>query len=460
MNKSTLSSKLFIRIAPTIIATILLIGGLAFYSADKEINTVYDAQLISNANVLWTLISDEIKENDGDLDKPKKVDDIDLSKGNQLALNESADEYADSRMFRIWKSGRNVLYSDTALPNNIPNQNAGFSIVQYKDEMWRIYSLPIPNKPISIEVGEKMDLRETLVENILLNLALPLLLLVPVVGILIWFGIGSGLGTIRSLVAQIIIRSPDDLSHVNVETLPKDLLPLGKSLNQLFSKLEQSFTVEKRFTDHAAHQLRTPLATLKLQLQMLQQASSDEEKKTLINEVLQSSDRASKLVNMLLTASRLSHQPINLHQIAVYPVIASSMADLGLLARHKNIEMSLEGAEDASVLADEILLKLMINNLIENAIKYTPENGNIWVKIFPQIDSCKITITDTGCGIPEAERELVFERFYRVDTPKAEGSGLGLAIVSAIIKRFSGSIKLKTPDSGAGLMVEVILPTK
>ena len=455
MNKTTLGHKLFIRIAPTIIATILLIGGLAFYSSTKEIDTVYDAQLISNANVLWTLVSDEIKE--GEEDYPKKVDDIDLTVANQLALNDSADDYADSRMFRVWKSGKIMMYSDTALPTTVPQQSNGFSTIHYKNEAWRIYTLPVSKNDIVIEVGEKTDLRNTLVANILINLALPLLLLVPIVGVLIWFSIGNGLGVIRDLVEQIRKRSPDDLSHVNAELLPKDLAPLGKSLNQLFTKLEHSFTAEKRFTDHAAHQLRTPQATTKLQLQMLAKAHTPEERQTLLNELMLSNERATKLINMLLTSARLNHQSVLLQPTAIYPATASVMAELGLLAKQKKIEMSLEGGEDITAMADEVLLKLMMHNLIENAIKYTPENGAVRVKIEPQEGACKISVSDTGCGIAEKERELVFGRFYRVATPEAEGSGLGLAIVAEIIERFEGTIELKTPDSGSGLLMEVIL---
>ena len=458
MNKTTLSRKLFIRIAPTIIATILLIGGLAFYSATKEINTVYDAQLISNANVLWTLVSDEIKE--GERDYPKKVDDIDLTVANQLALNDSADDYADSRMFRVWKSGTIMMYSDTALPTIVPKQGNGFSTIHYKNEDWRIYTLPISKNDVFIEVGEKMDLRNTLVANILINLALPLLLLVPIVCILIWFSIGNGLGVIRDLVEQIGKRSPDDLSHVNAELLPKDLAPLGKSLNQLFTKLEHSFTAERRFTDHAAHQLRTPQATTKLQLQMLAKANSAEEREALIKELMLSNERATKLINMLLTSARLNHQSITLQQMSIYPAIASVMAELGLLAKQKKIDMALEGNEHITVLADEVLFKLMMHNLIENAIKYTPANGKVRVKIEPQEKSCKISVSDTGRGIAEKERELVFGRFYRVSTPEAEGSGLGLTIVAEIVNRFKGKITLKTPDSGKGLLAEVILPSE
>ena len=457
MNGGTLSSKLFIRIAPIIVLTILLIGGLAFCSANKEINTVYDAQLISNANVLWTLISDELQE--ATQKGPKEIDDIDLTGTNQITFNESADDYADSRMFRVWKSNKIMIYSDTALPSSIEKQPTGFSTVTYNNESWRIYSLPLPGDKVSIEVGEKRSLRNKLVANILFDLAWPLLLLVPIVGAMIWLGISSGLGAIRSLVSQIRSRTPDDLSPVDTSVLPKDLLPLSHSLNYLFTKLDQSFTAEKRFADHAAHQLRTPQATIRLQLQMLAAATTEKEKKEILHELMLSNERAGKLINMLLTSARLSHQPVHLQALAAYPAIAAVMAYLGVIAKEKKIEMELSGVEDACVLADETLFKLMMANLIENAIKYTPSGGNIWVKTTAQNKTCHISISDTGCGIPEEERALVFERFYRIAIPEAEGSGLGLAIVAEIVERFSGSIELKKPKNSTGLLVEIILPT-
>jgi len=138
--------------------------------------------------------------------------------------------------------------------------------------------------------------------------------------------------------------------------------------------------------------------------------------------------------------------------------VATVMADLGLLAREKHIEMSLEGPEDALVHSDAALLKLMLHNLVENAIKYTPAHGQVWVQIMPHVKGYQLSITDTGCGIPVEERALVFGRFYRVATPEQEGSGLGLALVAEIIEKLGGSIALQSPPSAVGLRVEVLLP--
>ena len=297
-----------------------------------------------------------------------------------------------------------------------------------------------------------------IVANILLQLSFSLLILVPAVGLLIWLGIKSGLGTIWTLVRAIRSRSPDDLSSIPVDDLPRDLSPLGKSINQLLAKLEHSLTAERRFSDHAAHQLRTPLAGLKLQLQMLAKEDDESERMTLIDDLTRSTNRATHLVEQLLRAARVSHQPVNMKALPLYHIAASVIAEMAKVAAEKQLDISLEGQEEANVRADELLMKLMISNLLDNAIKYTPVSGKIRISLLPRDGMWCLTISDTGPGISESEREAVFHRFYRAANPVTDGAGLGLAIVGEIIDRLSATIALKTPENGQGLRVEVLLP--
>jgi two-component system sensor histidine kinase QseC len=456
MSRSTLTRKLFFRITPTILITIAIIGAFAFHSATREINNIYDAQLINDANVLWTLLQREFEK--PGLHPSKQINDIDLAMGNQLAMNEDADDYAEAHMFRAWKDGKIRVFSSTAFPENVPEQRVGFTDITYENEAWRVYSLPIPQTSIVMEVGEKRALRETLVSNIMLNLFFPLLILVPIIAFLIWFGINSGLSTIHGLVRQIRSRSPDDLSVIPIDTLPRDLSPLGRSINQLLDKLDRSLTAERRFADHAAHQLRTPQAGLKLLLQMLGNAESEKERKSIISDLVASNDKAMHLIEQLLRAARVSHQPMQLKGVSLYNTAASVVAELGNIITQKQLDVSLEGNEAAEVSADEPLLRLLISNLIDNAVKYTPQGGTIKVLITPENESWLLSITDSGPGIAAQHREIVFQRFYRADTPGAEGAGLGLAIVSDIVERFSANIALNIPESGKGLRVDVLLP--
>ena len=458
MTNSTMTRRLFFRVTPTVLITIGLIGALAFRSTTQEINRVYDAQLVTNTNVLWMLIAHELTDGDNHL---KTIDEKDSEAGeapDEDDNTEALNEYADARMFRIWRNGKIVMYSDTGLPASVPKQQSGLSDLEYQQEHWRIFSRPLPHTNVTIEVGEKISLRETLVDNILLDVVFPLLVLVPIIGALIWLGITNGLGTIRTLVAEIRSRSPDDLSPISLLSLPRDLTPLGKSINQLLAKLENSFIAERRFADHAAHQLRTPLARFKLQLQMLADADSEEERQSLIHGLLGSNEQATHLVEQLLRAARVSHQPIQLQPVNLYDAAQETLTEMHTLSAQKQLTIELKGSPDAEIQADDALLGLMLSNLVENAVKYTPEGGAIRLHIDDAEDAYQLTIEDSGPGIAESEREAVFHRFYRSESAPNDGAGLGLAIVADIIARFNGSITLSTASSGSGLRVEVIIP--
>lgn len=456
MRSHTLTRSLFFRITPTILITIFIIGVLAFKGATRQINHVYDAQLISSANMLWLVVEDEMLEPKA---RYKRIRKIDLSVSDQKSLNEFASAYADNRMFRVWQGNKLAMISDKAPTVGIPQQDSGLSDVEDDDGYhWRVYTLNIPGTNITVEAGEKTSLRASLVRDILLTLAAPLVLLIPIIGWLLWVGISSGLGTLRSLMAQIRSRSPDDLSPLALAQVPRDLAPLGNSINQLLDKLERSFSAERRFAEHAAHHLRTPLATLKLQLQLLEQARDKKERESLMIDLKASIDRAARLVSQLLTSTRVSYQPVIRVPIDVKTITTTIIGELAPIATQKHITLSLRGEAGLVVMGDETLMRLLIGNIIENALKYTPEHGAVTVTLRGDDAQVFITVTDSGPGIPEVERAHVFQRFYRVGTPKEQGTGLGLAIVSETLARLSGTIALKTPQSGEGLEVEVALP--
>ncbi|MBB3456808.1 two-component system OmpR family sensor kinase/two-component system sensor histidine kinase QseC [Rhizobium sp. BK313] len=456
MNNSTLTRKLFFRIAPVVVVTIVVIGAFAFNSATREINNIYDAQLIDDANVIWSLLRRPLERAPDR--SPRQIDDIDFNMDNQLSFNEDADDYADAHMFRAWVDGRIRFYSSTAFLSDVPQQKVGFTTITYKGEDWRVYSLPIPSTTIVMEIGEKIALRQTLVSNILLNLFFPLLVLVPVIGFLIWLGINSGLRTIHGLVRQIRTRSPDDLSAIPVEGLPRDLLPLGRSINQLLQKLGHSLTLERRFSDLAAHQLRTPQASVKLLLQMLGNSDSEQERQTIIANLVASNNRAIHLIEQLLRLARVSHHPLNPTPVQLYHMVASVLAEFGNIITSRQLDVLLEGDETAQVKTDDSLLHMMISNLLDNAIKYTPVAGRIEVAVTSESELWRISISDSGPGIPPDERAAVFQRFYRLDTLHTEGAGLGLAIVADTAERLAATIQLSTPRWGTGLRVDLRLP--
>ena len=191
---------------------------------------------------------------------------------------------------------------------------------------------------------------------------------------------------------------------------------------------------------------------------MLANAESEQERKMIVGDLVASNEKAMHLIEQLLRAARVSHQPMLLKSVSLYNTVASVIAEFGNIIHLKKLEVSLHGNEDAQVNADEPLLRLMIANLVDNAIKYSPVGGTIEASITPKNESWLLSISDSGPGIAAQHREAVFRRFYRVDTPHAEGSGLGLAIVADIIDRFSATIALNAAASGRGLSVDVLMP--
>lgn len=452
----TLSQRLFLRILPTLIITIAVIGFFAYRSATREIDNIYDAQLINDANVLWSLMKHPLTR---PFAKPTvRVPDLDFNMDNQLALNDDADDYADAHSFRAWKDGALAFASSNAFPADVKRFRAGFSDVSYREELWRIYSLPIPNSDITIEVAEKIVLREGLVENILLNLAFPLMVLVPVIAIIIWLAINNGLINIRELVSQIRARTPDDLSIIATRGLPRDLAPLVHSLNNLLRKLGRSLTMERRFSDLAAHQLRTPQAGIKLLLQLFDRADSDDERRALLKDLVVSNDRAMHLIEQLLRLARVSHQPLQLEPLPLPEIAAAALGDFGAMLHSRSFDAGLVGVKDAIVLTDRALLRVMIDNLLDNAIKYSPDAGRIEVRIEPSPRGWRLSIMDSGPGIPLEQRDVAFQRFNRLDARAGEGAGLGLPIVADIGNRLDIAITLGLPAWGRGLRVDLDIP--
>jgi two-component system sensor histidine kinase QseC len=451
MKQATLALKLFIRLVPTILITIAFSCILAGYSARREIDRNYDAQLINNASVLWMLVQEELMEDDGF--SPRQFSGH--FKNSQFG-NKEAGDYADGRMFRIWKSGHIIMWSDTALDETIPPLSEGFTDMTYKDKSWRIYTLALRRQQISIEVGERPSLRKKFERHILLDVLLPLLLFIPLSGILLWLGINSGLAGIRLLIRQIQQRSPDDLMPLDTNALTRDLAPLGQSINTLLSKLGHSLNAERRFADNAAHQLRTPLAGLKLQLQTLQQADAEEQPE-MLRDIIANADRAASLVGLLLTAARVVHQPLQVAGLNLYDLVASTIAGVGQIIRQKNIDVALEGEEEAVVLTDGTLLSIMLANIVENAVKFTPVGGSIKGSIRRDGPDWLVEMTDNGPGIPEQQWENVFKKFSRADNAVEDGTGLGLSIVADIALRLEAKVALLTPESGEGLTVQVWL---
>lgn len=449
MKIKTLKIALFKSLALPIIFSILIIGAAGYWSASEEISEVYDSQLITAANLLWMMNTDGTKNHPA---IKMQEENLNLDETDRQAL----DEYAKWRSFRVWQEGRLVMSSDNARPASIPPAPKGFRDITIEGRSWRIFTLIIPKDQITVEVGEDQEARSNIIGNILSGLIWPLLFAFPVIAFLIWKGIHYGLKELHRFARDIKRRSPDDLSRLADENMPAELMPLTESINQLLGKLETSLAQERLFTDNAAHELRTPLAALQVQTQVILNSKDMAQRDDAVRELAKGTKRASRLLDQLLTLAHLRYQPVTEVSLNLYMEAREVIKTSFPAAAKKGIEIDLSGDELLQINSPKELLLILIGNIVDNAIKYTPAEGKVSIFVGRINGKPTLTVTDTGPGIPPEERVNVFQRFYRLPNNIQAGSGLGLAICKQIAEILHIDIAIETPPSGHGLMIKLI----
>lgn len=365
-------------------------------------------------------------------------------------------------LFQVWgPDGKLLFHSVNQFFIPLKDAPEGFSdqIIQGND--WRIYADYDKQTHDKIVVAELYDIRWRFADEIARNNAYILLVTYPIFGILIWLIVGLALRSITKVTNEISNRASTYLEPVAPDNIPLEIKPLVSELNQLFVRLKLAFDRNKRFAADAAHELRTPLAALKTQAQVALKADNPNDRSSALNKVIQGVDRSSHVVAQLLTLSRLTQEdtlndvaPIDLHKLATEIV-----AYLVPVALEKNIEIELSSPlQEVLILGNETALGILIRNIVDNAIRYTPEKGEVKIELILDDKNVTLRVIDTGPGIPVELRERVFERFYRILGTTASGSGLGLAIVSHIAELHHAHVSLSTPAAGKGLQFDVIFP--
>jgi signal transduction histidine kinase len=455
----SLLTALFGRTGLVLVMVILSVGVIAFFAAQQRVDKVYDGQLIIGANVLRALMSDELREQASQSGEEQlEIDDSALlSPEDRRAF----DDYAEWRMFRVWRGNRITIRSDTGPPPVPPPPADGFSFQRAPNgDRWRVYTLRVAPYAIAVQVGERTDIRGVLVRDIAVGTALPLLLLVPLIAGLLWLSLRDGLGELRVLMTEIGRRSVRDLSPLALEPWPRDLHPLVRAINRLFARIERAVQHERSFLDSAAHQLRTPLAAVKLQAQLIARETDSGERDLLIRRLTESVDRAAAMTDSLLTLARLEARTRAEEgpRSDLRAETVAAIADLAPLAARRDVELSFEGP-DAAPAGDSVLLRLIAANLIENAVNHAPPGTEVEIQLSQGPAGLRLGVCDHGPGIPASERKKVLQRFYRGVGGRREGSGLGLSIVAEAVRLMHGKLVLgDRPDAKPGLCVIVDLP--
>jgi two-component system sensor histidine kinase QseC len=423
-----------------------LLAALTYFSARQQVEELFDAQLAQSARVLLSLTHHELRE----------VEREDALPG---VIGSGAHPYEEKIAFQVWR-GETLLLRSSNAPTQPMSTNDEFGAEQIAGHVWRTFTLVDDTLGVRISVGERDDVRGELIFEFLATTLLPVLLTLPLLAALIWSGVSRGLAPLNRVGAEIARRTPQQLDPLATGPVPLEVRPLVEALNRLLARLEDALTSERRFTANAAHELRTPLAALKAQAQVAQRAASDAERRHALEQIVRGTDRASRLIEQMLTLARLDPEsvPVQYRPVDLAALAVEVVGELAPQALARRIDLALAEAPRAMVTGDAALLAVMLRNLTDNAIRYTPEAGHVEVALHPFAQAVELTVTDSGPGIPAAERERIFERFYRLaDVGRATGSGLGLSIARRIADLHGGSIALEDAP-GRGLRVRVRLP--
>ena len=382
----------------------------------------------------------------------------------------------------VWSSDGSMVYFSRNLPGMPKTVALGFSTVQISGEAWRMFSLGFGNRVI--RVAQPMVVRRQLAAETAFRSVLPLLTIAPLLALAVWWVVGFSLGPLRRVANEVKGLQAQALAPLDSRGLPTEIEPLVGSLNALLARLRGAFDIQRAFVADAAHELRSPLTALKLQLEVLRRAIDPPARQEATDRLAAGIERARHLVEQLLTLARSeprdefqrapladgvadAAQPV-LGDVDLTELARAAIADTVALAAESGIELSLErgsangGAQDAAratttVSADPQSLSVLVRNLVDNAVRYGHPGGRVVVRVEREAGAARVTVDDDGPGIPVEERERVFDRFYRRNPGETTGSGLGLAIVRAIADRHRATIALEDSPLG-GLRVSVRFP--
>ncbi len=367
------------------------------------------------------------------------------------------DRASEDFFVQMWTAGGVPVFQSAAHQTLRRPARPGFSDVQSQDRMYRVFSIATPTQ--IIQVAQDMAARRDMARTLAVRTIGPTVLMAPILMLVVWWVVSRSLAPVARVRSQMAQRRADELSPLSEVGLPDEIRPLIQELNLLLERVRQAFDTQKVFVADAAHEMRSPLAALKIQLQGLQRAGDDAARELGIRRLAAGIDRAAHLVDQLLVLARqearvatgVDFAAVDLAQVAIL-----SVEDTLFAAQNRRIDLGVHRAETAVVSGHAEALRILARNLLDNAVKYTPEGGTVDLNVQATADGIVLSVEDSGPGIAEADRGRVLDRFYRASGASATGSGLGLAIVNAIANLHQATVRLDPSARLGGLRVQVI----
>ncbi|WP_034296338.1 HAMP domain-containing sensor histidine kinase [Herbaspirillum sp. RV1423] len=426
---NSIRRQLLLWLALGLSAGILLAGIALYFQARGEANEIFDYQMRQIAASL-----------------PRQA-------FAPIAPGQDVPGLDDEIMMQIWDSTGTVIYHSHSRSVMPQQAELGFIDVPGPGGMWRVYSAQIGNTVV--QVSQPQSARQKVAAQLAVKTVMPLLLLFPFLGALIWAAVSHGLAPVRRAAADVQSRDMHTLTPIADQSLPEEIRPLTHAFNDLLERLRHAMQVQRAFVADAAHELRTPLTALRLQAQLAERAGNDEERRAAFADLKNGLERATHLVHQLLTLARQEpgvqeHAPVEMASL-----LRSVLLDFAPLAEHKGIDLGITAQAVGSVAGNADALRILFGNLLSNAVQYSPPGSTVDVAMQTGGGKMIVTIRDSGPGIPEKDLMRVFDRFYRADNVQSVlGSGLGLAIVRQITDLHGAAVRLENTAKGLLATVE------
>lgn len=455
----SLQGRLLALVLSLVLGLWLVSAAVVWRDARHELDELLDAHLAQAAALLVAQQVHELEDDDDDrgIDAP------------------SLHRYAPKVAFQVFHEGRLVLRSaqapltpmvadeDAVAPDRHgrPRSREGFSDVRLDGQAWRVFSTRGAERDVQVHVGEQIDSRAAILRAVLRGALWPLLLALPLLALALWWAVRRGTRPLRELGQRLAERQPQDLQPVQLGAdTPSEMAPLLDALNRLFERIAELLAAERRFTADAAHELRTPIAAIRTQAQVALGESDDALRRHALQATLQGCDRATRLVDQLLTLARLeagaqpAGTPVELRALA-----QRVLAELAPAALARGQDLTLEAAEPCLVNGNETLLAVLLRNLADNALRYSPPGAQVLVRLAALDGRVRLTVADSGPGLAEADLARLGERFFRVldagHSASQSGSGLGWSIARRIAAAHGARVQVARSPALAGLEVVV-----
>ncbi|WP_366138651.1 ATP-binding protein [uncultured Rhodoferax sp.] len=369
-------------------------------------------------------------------------------------------KYAPRVAFQVFHEGVLLSRSGNVGAAPLSPETRGFSTVTLANgERWRVFATHGDKRDVQVFVGEQLDSRDSILMAVLRGMLLPSLLALPLLATLLWWAVRRALAPLDALGRTLSNRTPDSTSPIPVQGLPREMRPMVDELNALLQRIEAMVVAERRFTADAAHELRTPIAAIRAQAQVALGATEDAgERHHALQLTLAGCDRAARLVDQLLTLARLDAPreagptaPTDLSALA-----RSVAADLAPQAMAQGQDLELQAPAPCSVAGDEVLLRVLLRNLLDNAVRYAGPGARILVEVAQVHGRPQLTVQDSGPGMSTTDMARLGERFFRVLGNSQTGSGLGWSIVHRIAQVTGAQLRVARSDALGGLRVQVV----